>query len=60
MKKARVTAARAVVTAMRVVCDKEGEGGMAMAMAMATRVAVERTMMVTKRAMETAIKVAGT
>ncbi len=60
MKKARVTAARAVVTAMRVACDKEGEGGMAMAMAMATRIAVEWTVMVTKRAMETATKVVST
>jgi hypothetical protein len=42
-----------MVMVMRVVGNKEGEGGKAMAMAMATRVAGERTAMLMKSAMAT-------
>ncbi len=49
--RARERAARAMETTMRVAGDKESEGGKVMATA--TRVAGERTAMVTKRAMAT-------
>jgi hypothetical protein len=42
MKKAMARAARAMMTAMRVAGDEEGEGGRAMVMAMATRVVGEQ------------------
>ncbi len=51
MKRVRARVARAMAMVMRVVGNKEGEGGKAMAMA--TRVAGERMAMLTKSAMAT-------
>jgi hypothetical protein len=49
--------ARTMAKAVRVVGDKEGEGGKAMAMA--TRIAGEWTVTSTKRALVTATRVVG-
>jgi hypothetical protein len=57
MEKASARAARAMVTVMRVVGDKEGE--CSKAMVMATRIAGEYTAATTKRAMVTATRVVG-
>ncbi len=57
-KRARVRAARAMVTMMRVVGDKEGGGSKVMAMA--KRLAGERTATVMKRAMATKMRLGGT
>jgi hypothetical protein len=57
MKRASARAASAMVTAMRVGGNKEGEGGKAMAML--TRIAGNWTVMETKRVMVTATRVVG-
>jgi hypothetical protein len=56
-KRERARAVRAMVTAMRVVDNRDGEGDKAMVMA--TRIAGEWTATATKRVMVTAMRVAG-
>ncbi len=56
-KRERARVVEAMVTAMRVADNKEGEGDKAMAMA--TRITDERTATATKKAMVTVTGVAG-